>query len=154
MTGTEQKSTNPQENSQPDYETIPMECLVLHCLVCSKPVPANRARGRNKDSCGPEHAAILRRFKKWNIWARKCPTCYHPSTPEERKLYLQWRRSRGDLREGRGRPKKTPDALKALKLFILGFDSNDNIEMAGAADLARKVIEEMEGKKDAGNDQP
>lgn len=150
----EQVSTNPQNDSQPQINPlIPngIENLTLRCVVCTNEVPKKRARGRSKDTCGTECNKILRDYRKWVIRSSHCPTCYHPSTPEERKLFLQWRKSRGDRREGRGRPPAQTDAIKALKLFILGFDSIDNVQMAGAADLARKVIDKAEGKMEDSN---
>ena len=78
--------------------------FVPRCVVCTKPVPANRARGRSKDTCGPDCHAVLRLYRKFTVQTSKCIACYHPSTEAERLDFKRWRQARGKLREFTGRP--------------------------------------------------
>jgi hypothetical protein len=86
--------------------------LVLRCIICTEPIPAKRARGRSKDTCGPECHAKLRAYRKWVVQTSKCPNCYHPATPEERADFKAWRKARGHVREKRGNPRRKAVALE------------------------------------------
>lgn len=81
-----------------------IEGFVPRCVVCGSTVPLKRARGRSKDTCKAECHAVLREYRKFVIYSSRCPTCYHPSTPQERAEFIAWRKARGDRRNGRGRP--------------------------------------------------
>lgn len=93
---------------------IPAEILVLipngienfvpSCVVCKRPVPARRATSRSKNTCSNNCNAVLQMFRRWNLFRRKCPTCYHPSTPEERQDFKAWRKERKQLRMKPGKP--------------------------------------------------
>lgn len=83
------------------------------CIVCTQPVPRRRATSRSKETCSPECAGVLRAFKKFNILARRCPTCWHPSTPAEREEFKAWRRSTGKLRDRAGKPSRKVGELTA-----------------------------------------
>lgn len=142
----EQISTDAQKNPQEELIAIieqilqkGIEHFVPHCVVCTREVPAKRATSRMKETCGPECHKVFKAFKKNNIFRRRCPNCFHPSTPEERASYIKWRKDRGDLRAKQGRPKKDA-TIEVIKLFLLGFESNDQIQMGEAADLARKLV--------------
>lgn len=99
-------ATTEQTEIQPINSLIPngIENLVLRCVICTEPVPARRAAGRSKNTCGPECNKVLKQFRKLQIRRSRCPNCYHPSSPQERKEFIEWRKSRGDRREKRGRP--------------------------------------------------
>lgn len=108
---TEQISTNPQENPQPESYAerilaMGIENFKPRCVVCTLEVPPKRATSRMKDTCSSECHKVLKAFKKFNILRRHCPACYHPSSPEERADFIRWRKSRGDRREKVGRPSK------------------------------------------------
>lgn len=83
-----------------------IENFVPHCIVCTQPVSLKRARGRSKDTCSPECHAVRQMYRKWVMQTSKCLACLHPSTPQERQEFRDWRRFRGDLRRTKGRPKK------------------------------------------------
>jgi hypothetical protein len=121
MKPTEQVSTNPQSDAQAQdgakeltraqqILAAGIENFVPSCVVCLDPVPAKRARGRSKDTCGPDCHKVLRKYREYVLRSGHCVSCYHPSTPEERKDYLEWRKHRGDRRANRGRPKKKKDS--------------------------------------------
>ena len=93
-----------------------IENFVPSCLVCKHPVPKKRATSRSKDTCSAECNKILRKYRQHVLRSSKCPTCYHPSTPQERMEFIQWRRWRGDLREKRGRPPVRKEELLRLAL--------------------------------------
>ena len=80
--------------------------LVLKCVICSGDVPKKRASGRSKDTCGPYCQKMLRKFRKFIVESSRCPACYHPSTPAERRDFIAWRKARGDRRNKPGRPRK------------------------------------------------
>jgi len=109
----------------PDEQTLSAEqrlipegiaSLVLKCVICTGPVPRKRATGRSKDTCGPECQKILRKYRKHIIESSRCPACYHPSTPEERRDFITWRKARGDRRAKPGRPKKPQEE----QIVVLG----------------------------------
>jgi hypothetical protein len=82
-----------------------IENLVLSCTVCREPLPiSRRAVGDHAGAC--HKVRVLHR--KYAIRLARCISCLHPSTPEERELFKAWRRSRGELREHGGRPKRAP----------------------------------------------
>lgn len=91
-----------------------IENFTPYCIVCKQPVPKKRATGRSKDTCGPECHKVLRKYRKYVLESSHCPACYHPSTPEQRREFIAWRKARGDRRESLGRPPvKKIEALRA-----------------------------------------
>lgn len=93
-----------------------IEKFVPFCIVCRQPVPKKRATGRSKDTCSPECHKVLRKYRKYVLESSHCPACYHPSTPEQRREFIAWRKSRGDRRATLGRPpvKREENLRKAL----------------------------------------
>jgi hypothetical protein len=89
-------------------ELIPngIENFVPRCIVCTEPVSLKRSRGRSKATCSPVCNDVLKRWRIYVVQTSRCPNCYHPSSPEERDLFRQWRKDRGDRRSKRGRPPK------------------------------------------------
>lgn len=75
-------------------ETI--EIAPLHCTVCREPIPASRAQ-RQTATCSEKCKDKLDAIRARQRAARKCSVCLHPSTPEERELFREWRASRGDI---------------------------------------------------------
>jgi hypothetical protein len=80
-----------------------IENLVLRCVVCGDSLPPSRRT--IGDHAGPCHKVRVL-YRRYIIQLTKCIACLHPSTPKEREEYKQWRKSRGDLREKCGKPKK------------------------------------------------
>ena len=87
--------------------------FVPHCIVCTKPVPENRARGRSKDTCSPPCHAVRQLYRKFVIQTSKCLACYHPASPAERAEFKEWRKARGDLRRTLGTPRRKPVTTEA-----------------------------------------
>lgn len=89
----------------PDIDLIN---FVPRCEVCTDTIPMRRLMGqdaiRTRHTCNAAHERILRNSIKALREARMCPNCKHPSTPEERKEFIQWRKKRGDLRQNPGNP--------------------------------------------------
>ena len=83
-----------------------IENLVLRCVICGEALPS--ARRTMGDHAGACHKVRML-YRRYIIGLTKCISCLHPSTPEERKAFKRWRKSRGDIREKCGRPKKTLD---------------------------------------------
>jgi hypothetical protein len=99
-----------------------IENFIPRCIVCTSPVPAKRATSRSKDTCGPECHKVLRAYRKHVLKSTKCPACYHPSTPAERKEFQNWRKARGDRRHSVGRPKQNhEDRLRKILIRITDF---------------------------------
>lgn len=95
----------------PEPEVNPLipdgiEKFCPRCIVCTNFVPPKRATSRSKDTCSPECHKVLRAYRKHMINSRYCPACYHPSSPEERRDFIQWRKFRGERAERPGRKKK------------------------------------------------
>jgi hypothetical protein len=87
-----------------------IENLVLRCTVCGGPLPASRRSiGDHAGAC--HKVRVLHR--RYMIQLSKCISCLHPSTPEQREEFKAWRKSRGDIREKGGRPKKSLDKESA-----------------------------------------
>ena len=127
--------------------------FVLKCVVCGKDVPEKRATGRSRDTCSPSCNDIFRAFKNWQSFRRRCPACFHPSTPEERDSWREWRKQRGDRRAKPGRPPK-PRLTPKILLQLLdgdgwhisdGVDScagyDDEAQEASVAALVQKIFE-------------
>lgn len=106
-----------------------IENFVPSCIVCRKPVPAKRATGRSKDTCSAECHKVRQAYRKMVIRNSKCPNCYHPSTPEERRDFVRWRKDRGQIREKGGRPpvklrQSFGEALAALRDYLAPEDAD------------------------------
>ena len=132
----------------PIAQLIPqgIEAFRPRCIVCTAPVPAKRATSRSKDTCSPACHKVLRMYRQHVLKSSKCPACYHPSTPEERKEFQAWRKMRGDRRQSVGRPKKTNEdrlrqvltkAITVFDLISLGVDSETQ-------DLLHRVMDRGE----------
>lgn len=64
----------------------------LFCQVCGETIPDEKAK-RRSNTCGKKECVnALRRFRSALLNSGKCPSCYHPSTPEEWQRYQRWRR--------------------------------------------------------------
>jgi len=129
-----------------------IENFVPRCVVCTNPVPAKRATGRSKDTCGPECHKVLRAYRQHVLKSTKCPACYHPSTPAERKEFIAWRKMRGDRRQSVGRPKQNhEDKLRktlARASGLLQILSAAN-QFEWSADFLHSVID-FEGERSIG----
>jgi hypothetical protein len=71
----------------------------LNCQVCRGVIPPATAKKLGV-VCGIACRNELRRYRFQILQNQKCPHCYHPSTPEEREEFRQWRASRGPMQEG------------------------------------------------------
>jgi predicted nucleic acid-binding Zn ribbon protein len=62
----------------------------MHCVVCQNPIPGDR----KKDSvtCGPLCTKARKNYFRSRIDAISCRYCQRPASPEERALFLRWRR--------------------------------------------------------------
>jgi len=79
--------------------------LKLHCLVCQSVVPASRAtQKRYQGTCSPVCGQVMKLLHTHNRNNRYCKQCMHPCTPEEVKLFRQWRASLRPEELRRGRP--------------------------------------------------
>jgi len=158
----EQVSNDQPTEAQPVNPLIPegIENLVLSCVICKGPVPARRASSRSKDTCGAACNQILRKFRKWKLETSHCPACYHPSTPEQRKEFIQWRKWRGDRRDKPGRPKASQEeVLRRMLQETIGFikgevemilecntvkDENGGLNRETMDEGAREEVEKLE----------
>lgn len=110
-----------------------IENFIPSCVVCKGEVPAKRRTSRSKETCGPECYNVLRAYKKHVNQKSKCPNCRHPSTPEERKQFLLWRKAAGQIRHVRGRPpvkreEAVAQALREAIEMIVSLDPNRDVE--------------------------
>ena len=89
---------------------IPMgiENFTPSCTVCREPLPSNRRSiGHHAGAC--HRVTVMHR--RYMLSRGKCPSCLHPSTPEQRVDFKTWRRHRGDVREKEGNPHRTKKVL-------------------------------------------
>ena len=105
-----------------------IENFVPSCIVCRSPVPLKRATGRSKDTCSPACHKVRQAYRRFVLHNSKCRTCFHPSTPEERRDFVRWRKDRGQLRERGGRPpvklrETLQAALDELRFYLAPEDA-------------------------------
>lgn len=85
-----------------EEEPPPVE--TLRCVVCTEPIPRERAL-RKSVTCSEQHAELLYRSRRVMRDQTRCRLCNRPTTPEEIASYRAWRRAtEGELR---GRKKTT-----------------------------------------------
>lgn len=126
-----------------------IEKFVPRCVVCTQPVPSNRARGRSKDTCSPACHKVLRQYRDHCLKSSRCPSCYHPSTPTERKEFIAWRKHRGDRREGKGRPPVVRESAlrEALKQALTMMRaSSQAIHESEARLLFPQLVEQLDAE--------
>jgi uncharacterized protein (DUF983 family) len=99
------------ENQSPEERQLlaeTMKDVVLKCTVCGNDVPKRRATAKAYYTCTPECLTRLKAFRQYLRTVLRCMTCHRPHTPKEKADFIAWRKSRGELREGRGRPVAEP----------------------------------------------
>ena len=103
--------------------------LVLRCVVCGGPLPSSRRTVG--DHAGACHK-VRTLYRRYVIQLTKCIACLHPSTPEGREAFKQWRVSRGDLR---GRGNRQGGRRKNLAIEPLGDCVIENQSLNSAPEL-------------------
>jgi hypothetical protein len=110
-----EQETQEQETAAKPFKLTDAELDAFSpkCAACGDPVSRDRVKGRKKTCAKPECARMMAQFKRHIQLLTKCPACYRPSTPEERKLYKAWRNSRGEVLSTvmRGRPSKKRERI-------------------------------------------
>lgn len=124
-----------------------IESFVPHCVVCRQAVPPKRASSRSKDTCSKECHAVLRAYRKHMIASRYCVSCYHPSTPAERKEFISWRKARGDRRPTGGRPWKEIKLAEALSEAIGLLNPETGTLVSSKIAQFKKLIDATDGKQ-------
>lgn len=72
----------------------------MFCQICTQPIPEKR-RTRATSVCSEKCKDKLDAIRARQRAVRKCTLCLHPSTPEERAEFRQWRYERGDLKSAK-----------------------------------------------------
>lgn len=117
------------------------------CAYCGGPIDHERARKRKK-TCSDEHTRLYQQYRRF-LWSMtRCPSCYRPSTPDERKEFKAWRAHRGDVLKtvGRGRPSKTRERQmtdgieKLMKTIEERVEEGTFVQSAGELVSALKAI--------------
>jgi hypothetical protein len=85
------------DQEMPEEHEIDIHDLVMHCVVCKKPMPDTRRR--NAITCSPACTLARRRYWFSKLDAKMCRYCYKPSTPEQRAEFRQWKRRPQDAEE-------------------------------------------------------
>ena len=62
------------------------------CIICTRKIPRKRQR-RRAITCSAEHKKRLTRLRKIERDHRQCSVCGRPSTPDEKRLFRQFRTS-------------------------------------------------------------
>ena len=65
--------------------------LEMKCVVCTNPVPQDKARRRGV-TCSKECADLRTRLLRLKVDNRECRFCHKPSTPNARKAFSRFRR--------------------------------------------------------------
>lgn len=107
--------------------------FVPSCVVCRNPLLRERTT-HNRETCSAECTDIWRQYCADLAASRHCPSCWHPSTPEERAEFREWRKARGDL-HSRGRPPssvglKLRRTVEAAGEFLTGSDVDRLVSLA------------------------
>jgi hypothetical protein len=63
---------------------------VMNCVICAKPIPADRRW--DAVTCSKECSTARQNFFRSHQDLKECRYCQRPSTPEERMRYQAWRR--------------------------------------------------------------
>lgn len=103
----------------------PADPDAMFCQICTQPIPEKR-KTRATSVCSEKCKNKLDGIRARQRATRKCHACLHPSTPEERAEFRQWRANRGDLKSAKiivrdyTLPEKTEMAnqLKSVKLML------------------------------------
>jgi hypothetical protein len=89
-------------------------------------MPAHRARNSKYTTCGKDCQIELRKFRRHQLWLKHCPSCLHPSTPEQREDFKRWQTERGTRKgdKAAGRPAKKREKelagmLSEARLFLV-----------------------------------
>ena len=114
------------EDSGPEAAPFDIATFAPRCTVCTKLVPEKRAKGKYKTTCSPECHKVIKKFGAHLLELTRCPACWHPSTPEQRADFKAWRKERGYIRAGAGRPPvnreaKLQDGLRASVGLLEAF---------------------------------
>jgi hypothetical protein len=118
----------------------------LNCQVCRGLIPSATAKKLGV-VCGIACRNELRRYRFQILQNQKCPHCYHPSTPEEREEFRQWRASRGPMQEGfRTLPGKGSPIAKREKALREVLRSAVAILQAVREVLGLAATDAMEGQ--------
>ena len=114
------------------------------CVICRNPVPEKRSHGRYRETCSPECLTTWRRFRAYIIASTRCPSCYHPSTPDEREDFRKWRRFRGELHSKSGRPAATvAQKLRRLVATVIPeLQKTDIDRLVSLADDLQKLLDQ------------
>lgn len=91
---------------------VDLDTFLPNCAACPKQVPLRRIMGRDairtRHTCSAACEKIVREADKLRTSKKMCRNCRHPSSPEERKDFIAWRKSRGDLQQRAGNPERWP----------------------------------------------
>jgi hypothetical protein len=84
-----------------------LEAFTLNCIVCTHPIPPNRAT-RRKETCSIECYDKLRQWRRHLMSRRKCLHCLAPYTEQQVAEFRRWRQETQGMRLKQGRPKRDP----------------------------------------------
>lgn len=82
------------------------------CIIDTKEIPVERQVKRSS-TCSKECAAKLTAIRRAVVDSRKCRHCGKPSSPEERRLFQQFKKSQGHIGPKRGRKTNAEKAASA-----------------------------------------
>jgi len=92
-----------------DYRNTQMKCV-----VCTKPIPSTRKW--DAVTCSPECTKARKDYGRSRKDQLECRYCQRPSTPEERALYMAWRRGmkKAEKEASRGSGADQPEATSSV----------------------------------------
>lgn len=107
------------------------------CVICKNQIPRERA---SKETCSRQCADTWRQHREEILARTRCPHCYHPSTPEERADFRQWRIERGTLRPQRGRPRQMDTIIRKAIPLLRSTTVDDLVALA---DEFQKLLDQQ-----------
>ena len=152
-------ASGPEQPSNEIGQTVmpvDLDTFLPNCAACPKQVPLRRIMGRDairtRHTCSAACEKIVREADRLRTSKKMCRNCRHPSTPEERKEFIAWRKSRGDLREKVGKPERWPETKGARIRLTQGLRKAVDLlkEEAAFKPEVAQFVEEMQILVDGG----
>lgn len=82
------------------------------CILCKEPIPLERLV-RRAVTCTKEHARLLKQNRDKLKHSQGCTHCRRPCTPEDKRLWAEFRKSLPGYSPGKkGRPKDEPHGVR------------------------------------------
>lgn len=87
--------------------------IALHCIVCRQGIPLERIV-KGASTCSKDCKIMLKKIRRAVVDERRCRFCHRPSTVDERRAWLNFRRNSPEMpAKRRGRAPKPAHPVQA-----------------------------------------